>query len=391
MRSWRHPSEIAASQRAANADAPHGLGENWSLRSFIAGGAVGALVAVALVVSTGMLEGNDGGRVELRPATAAAALSSTTLLSASTTSTTSAIAEWGLADPDQAEGPASVPGVVIVYQLDGQTPVATALHVDGRLVTSASAVGEAERLVVHHDGASQEVLVRGRDPYSDIALLVPADGELLPIGSIEWAPDAVEPGDTVHLVALDGQPQPIVLSGQVLALNAHTITRGGNTIVDAVATSARLPELAGGAALVDDHGRAVGMVIDCADYLASAVPVSTLRTVSASIAETGWANPAWVGIVANFEDDTMTITETVEDSPSAAAGLAPGDRLLAIDGEPVTGLTRFVMAIRRAGPNTSVTVDVETNGQEWTTTMVVGERAPVPPVDIVSDDAAQGD
>mgnify|MGYP006275531579 CR=1 FL=1 len=73
-----------------------------------------------------------------------------------------------------------------------------------------------------------------------------------------------------------------------------------------------------------------------------------------------------VGLQIGFADEGLQIVviAPIEGSPAAAAGVAPGDRITAIDDQPVTGLSLDEAATRLRGPaGTTVSLTIEREGQ----------------------------
>jgi carboxyl-terminal processing protease len=61
---------------------------------------------------------------------------------------------------------------------------------------------------------------------------------------------------------------------------------------------------------------------------------------------------AWV----NITTDYITITSPMKDSPAEKAGLLPGDRIIAIDGEDMTGVDGYVALLKVRGPEGTTVV-----------------------------------
>ncbi len=269
-------------------------------------------------------------------------------------------------------------GVVSITQLDGHEAIATGILVDGRLLTSWSALEGAERVLIHHDDVVQEVLVRGSDAFADIAVLIPVDSEPLSIDHGFESATEVPPTDAqVHLVASDGKPQPIIVEGHILGSGQRATTRSGYTILGAMHTSARVPELAAGAALLDDGGRVVGMIIDVEDYLAVAVPIDRVQRIAESILESGWPDLAWVGLKGESSQDGITVTGIEPEGPAAKAGLHEGDRITRIGNKQVTDVAELVSIVRSTGPGATVQFEIVTDETTWSAYVVVAAREPV--------------
>jgi carboxyl-terminal processing protease len=75
---------------------------------------------------------------------------------------------------------------------------------------------------------------------------------------------------------------------------------------------------------------------------------------------------SYSGIGAAFEkrDGTLLVTQVFAGSPAKAAGVAPGDRIVSIDGTPVAGESATVSAARIKGANgTKVTIGLRAAGK----------------------------
>jgi S1-C subfamily serine protease len=228
---------------------------------------------------------------------------------------------------------------------------AVAITPDGFLLTSAHVVAGGDGVrATFHDGRVLGAEVRGRDPLSDLAVLRTHDGELA----------AAELGDASRLrvgqlVVAIGNPHGFggsVTAGVVSALGRSLPTRAGATmrvVDDVIQTDAALNPGNSGGALADSHGRVVGINTAVAGIgLGLAVPINGVtREIVASLMRDGRVRRAYLGIAGGPRPlpprvarelgtrDGIEIVEVVEGSPAAAAGLRPGDIVVAIDGEPV--------------------------------------------------------
>ena len=74
----------------------------------------------------------------------------------------------------------------------------------------------------------------------------------------------------------------------------------------------------------------------------------------------------WVGIELDREDDgTLTITRVVPESPAEAAGLAAGDRILALNGVAYAGEDRAALkkAYQAMVPENTITYTIDRGGK----------------------------
>ncbi len=57
-----------------------------------------------------------------------------------------------------------------------------------------------------------------------------------------------------------------------------------------------------------------------------------------------------VGLVVTMEDDLLTVVSPIEGSPAEKAGMAPGDIILEVDGEPAQGMMLWEAVKKMRGP-----------------------------------------
>jgi S1-C subfamily serine protease len=228
---------------------------------------------------------------------------------------------------------------------------AVALTSDGYLLTSAHVVagGESGRLDLA-DGRRLRFRVRGRDPLSDLAVLVAEHGDL----------DAAKLGDASalrvgQLVVAIGNPLGLagsVTAGVVSALGRSLPAGSGDRvriIDDVIQTDAALNPGNSGGALADSAGRVVGINTALAGVgLGLAVPINTTtqRIIGALMrdgrvrrAHLGVAGvsrpipPRWEG--AHGRRKGLEVVEVVKGSPADSAGLRTGDIIIEVDGSPI--------------------------------------------------------
>ncbi len=120
----------------------------------------------------------------------------------------------------------------------------------------------------------------------------------------------------------------------------------------------------GGAALVDDDGRLIGVGsiltrfhietvgwVPCNMF----VPIDLLKPILADLIATGASrqpSQPWLGLHGEDVQGRVFITRVSNKGPSAAAGLKPGDIILSVKDNPVDGLADFyrqVWALGEAG------------------------------------------
>ncbi len=84
----------------------------------------------------------------------------------------------------------------------------------------------------------------------------------------------------------------------------------------------------------------------------------------------------WVGIELEHEDDgTLTITRVIAESPAEAAGLAAGDRILALNGVAYAGGDRTALkqAYKAMIPGNTITYTIDRGGEESSVDVVLAD------------------
>ena len=241
-------------------------------------------------------------------------------------------------DPDHpfAPVPGSGSGVII-------TP-------DGYVLTNDHVVRGAVRLdAVLADGTSIEAQIVGEDPDTDLALLRLARGDL-PAATLGHS-GRLRVG---QLVVAIGNPlglQATVTAGVISAL--HRTLRGvsGRLIEDVLQTDAALNPGNSGGALVDSAGRVIGIttaIVGGAQGICFAVPIDTAKWVVPELMRAGRVARGYLGLAGQTQPFDrrlgrrlglavpagVLVASIAEAGPAAAAGLRPGDLILAVDGEP---------------------------------------------------------
>jgi S1-C subfamily serine protease len=250
-----------------------------------------------------------------------------------------------------------------------------AVTADGFLVTSAHVVAgsDSRGKASFVDGRDLDFEVVGADPLSDLAVLRVAGDELTP----------AELGDAEQLrvgqlVVAIGNPHGFggsVTAGVVSALGRSLPARSGSAmrIVDnVIQTDAALNPGNSGGALADGHGRVVGINTAVAGVgLGLAVPVNTAtRRIIGGLMRDGVFRRAYLGLGGGERplpprlarelgrDGCVEVVQVVDGEPADQAGLRPGDLIVAVDGEPVTGMNELqrLMVGERIGQPVRFTV-----------------------------------
>jgi S1-C subfamily serine protease len=246
---------------------------------------------------------------------------------------------------------------------------------DGFLLTSAHVVAGRGRQgrAAFVDGRDFRFEIVGADALSDLAVLR-ADGSDLAPATLGEA-EHLRPG---QLVVAIGNPNGFagsVTAGVVSALGRSLPARAGRAvrvIDNVIQTDAALNPGNSGGALVDSHGRVVGINTAVAGIgLGLAVPINAAtRKVIGTLMSGERVRRAYLGIAGgprplppharrHFTTDTgVEVVDVVAGSPAERAGLRPEDTIVELDGTAITGVDALqrLMVAERIGTTVPVTV-----------------------------------
>ena len=222
---------------------------------------------------------------------------------------------------------------------------------DGFLLTSAHVVEQSGGGVASFsDGQELRFEIIGRDGLSDLAVVRTQGGDLQPaeLGDAE----ALRVG---QLVVAVGNPLGFagsVSAGVVSALGRSMVTGSRNSarlVENVIQTDAALHPGNSGGALADGHGRVVGIntaVVGpyVGQGLGLAVPVNAAtRGIIGALMSDGRVRRAYIGIAGAARplppkakrERGVEVSQVVDGSPAAAAGIRRGDVVVEIDGTQI--------------------------------------------------------
>jgi S1-C subfamily serine protease len=252
---------------------------------------------------------------------------------------------------------------------------ASVLTSDGYLLTSAHVVAGAEAVeATFTDGSEATADVVGRDPLSDLAVL-------LARGAV---PEPVTLGDAAglrvgQLVVAVGNPLGLtgsVTAGIVSGLGRSLPTRAGRVVDEVIQTDAALNPGNSGGVLADSAGRMVGVSTAVAGVgLGLAVPINaTTRGLISTLMTYGRVRRASLGIVgaqAPLPPDLavtlgrktgLHVARVLPGSAADEAGIRGGDVVVAIDGERIATTTAIQRLMVEGAIGRPLEVTVWRNG-----------------------------
>ncbi len=264
----------------------------------------------------------------------------------------------------------------------------------GFILTNYHVVEAADQIeVALPDGRSLKARVVGSDPESDLAVLqVKAEkGQELKLPAITLGQmDNIRVGDVALAIGNPFGVGQTVTMGIVSALGRSHL--GINTFENFIQTDAAINPGNSGGALIDSQGNLIG--INTAIYSRSggslgigfAIPISTARSVMEQIIQTGTVTRGWIGveaqeITAELADsfglpdiDGALIAGVQRGSPADAAGIKPGDILLAVDGKSVKDPQVMLDLIAGQKPGESVPFKLRREKSLFDAKVKIGKR-----------------
>jgi serine protease Do len=246
---------------------------------------------------------------------------------------------------------------------------------DGYILTANHVVEGADDIKVALDSGGKEYTAKviGADPPTDVAVLK-ISAKDLPVITIADS-DKLEVGDVVLAIGNPFALNQTVTMGIVSALGRTAL--GITDYENFIQTDAAINPGNSGGALVDVEGRLVG--INTAIFSRSggyqgvgfAVPVNLARSVMERLIKYGKVTRGYLGISLQPEitEDLMQefklpdqsgamVAGVSPNTPAAAAGLASGDVIRAVDGKKVADSPQLRLMISQTPPDTKVTLAI---------------------------------
>jgi serine protease Do len=249
----------------------------------------------------------------------------------------------------------------------------------GIIVTNDHVVGGASRITVSlADGTQLPARILGIDQLTDIAVIKVSAHRPLPF--VQWGDSRqVEVGDWILVAG-----NPFGLGGTV---TAGIVSARGRDIMsgpfdDFLQLDAPInPGNSGGPAF-DMSGGVVGVntaIISPTGGsvgIGFAIPSQIAEGVVAELEQHGHLDRGWLGV--GVTDDAarpgVQVTAVEPDGPAAHAGLRTGDRILAVDGAPVSSALGLIRAVADIHPGRSARLTVARRGHNISAVVVVGLR-----------------
>jgi putative serine protease PepD len=281
--------------------------------------------------------------------------------------------------------------VALTVQGNGASATGSGFLVDrrGYIATNSHVVSPATdggRIVVSFStGQRAPGTIVGRSPTYDLAV-VKVNVRDLPVATLGDS-DLVRVGDSVVAVGAPLGLTGTVTTGIVSAVDRPVTTSdaGEASYISAMQTDAAINPGNSGGPLVDARGHVIAITNAIATLgvdgqsgsigLGFAIPMNKARSILEQLIRDGEAKYPIVGVLldltyqgkgARIQPESAPGEAVTPGGPADQAGIAPGDRVVAVEGEPVATPEEFVVQIRARVPGDEVEITVVRNGDRMT-------------------------
>jgi S1-C subfamily serine protease len=246
---------------------------------------------------------------------------------------------------------------------------------DGLILTNNHVVDGAHNIEATLAGdRTFRARVLGRDPDTDLAVLRAETSETLPSARLGNS-KAVVPGQIAIAIGNPLGFQSTVTAGIVSAVGRTLMGQSGRLIGDVIQTDAALNPGNSGGPLVSSAAEVIGIntaTIMGAQGICFSVASNTALLVLQQVLKHGRVRRGRIGIAGEQvllsdrlrhraglqQRSGVRIAEVMDRSPAASSGLRPGDVIVSLDSEPVTGIDDITRLLdeRRIGQRVAVGV-----------------------------------
>src|SRR2546422_968481 len=245
---------------------------------------------------------------------------------------------------------------------------------DGFILTNSHVVHGADSITItRDDGQVREATLIGDDPETDLAVVRIGPDSLTPATLGDSG--AVRVGQVAIAIGNPYGFQTTVTAGVVSALGRTLRAQTGRLIDNVIQTDAALNPGNSGGPLVDSRGDVIGVntaVILPAQGICFAMGINTARWVAVRLIRDGKVTRSYIGVggqtvpvarrVARFHqlsvESGVLVVSLEQGGPAEKAGIRMGDRIVAFNGQPVSGIDALQLQLteQQVGVPSTITV-----------------------------------
>jgi S1-C subfamily serine protease len=267
----------------------------------------------------------------------------------------------------------------------------TILSPDGIVLTNNHVVEGASTIeLALTDARRFPARVLGRDPDTDIAVLRAETTDRLPSARLGNS-KKLKPGQIAIAIGNPLGFESTVTAGIISAVGRSLRAQNGRLIGDVIQTDAALNPGNSGGPLVNSRAEVIGVntaVIMGAQGICFSVAANTAQHVLTQVLQHGRVRRARLGIAGDqvalaqrlrvrtglTQESAVRVVEVQPGSPAQAGGLVPGDVIVGLDADAVTGIDDIARILDGTRIDKRVAVRVLRDGTLATVDIVPMER-----------------
>ncbi len=291
-------------------------------------------------------------------------------------------------DPDATEPAAFVAAVLgpSIVQVETELGVGSGIVFDdGLVMTNHHVIEGATRIRIRTaDGRILPATLVGSDPQVDVAVLDVGSDSGLPIAQLALG-EELQVGQAAFALGSPFELQQSISAGIVSAVNRPVANAAGGINAMIQSDTSVNPGNSGGA-LADRSGRVIGIntsirtdgVVQGSVGISFSIPIDTAMRVIERIRTGESLEPGFLGVgnpqIAPGGESGIVIGQVSEGSGAEKAGIQVGDRLIRIEGSPVTSLGELAGLVRAHFPGDVVELEIVRDGEHLMIEATLGER-----------------
>jgi S1-C subfamily serine protease len=253
----------------------------------------------------------------------------------------------------------------------------TIISPDGLVLTNNHVVDGVTAIeLALNDGRHFPARILGRDPDTDIAVLRAETADRLPAATIGNS-KKVRQGQVAVAIGNPLGFESTVTAGIVSAVGRSLRAQNGRLISDVIQTDAALNPGNSGGPLVNSRAEVIGVntaVIVGAQGICFSVASNTAQHVLTQILKHGRVPRATLGIAGEQVHLPQRIKAMTALSPAYTGGIRPGDVIVGVDQEVVTGVDDIARVLDGTRIDKRVSIHLIRDGRARTLEVVPTER-----------------
>jgi len=248
---------------------------------------------------------------------------------------------------------------------------------NGLILTNAHVVDKTDKVIVGlQDGRRLEGTVVGLDPLTDLAVVRLSGAGPWPLAPLGNS-DQLQVGDWAIAVGNPFGLDNTVTLGIISNLNRNASKLGiTDKRLDLIQTDAAINPGNSGGPLLNADGEVIGINTLVRSGpgagLGFAIPINRARDIASQLVSKGRASHPMIGVslepvqpaAGSDAVSGIRVVAVVPGGPAAAAGLKPGDVIVAAAGQPVRQPGQLVAAVERTGVGNSLPLTLKRQGNE---------------------------